>query len=281
MRPKQCLQRARAQKAYGPLLVLMERVVERAQRRRRPHVQIGRRDVVPVRGEVDAGIVAVIQLVTELVAKRPDLAPETTPVEVRDPEIDVPRMAVVIVRMQRHPIGQEEQLGRDRVHPLVLVEPEHREPELAPRRDREHAARLRAQPLERRRAQRMLRRQAEEAQRHVAERGHEHVGPALAVHAPAALGRARHLVLLEDARPRVLGDGVQPPDDPLHHHPLRQQHRVPHHLGFPVPGRVLELGEEPVRLGERADRRRAGLARARRGDHGCSAAVALISRSPS
>ena len=169
--------------------------------------------------------------------------------------------------MQRHPIGQEEQLGRDRVHPFVLVQPEHRQPELAPRRDRRDAARLRAQPRERRRAQRMVRGQAEQAQRHVAERGHEDVGPALAVHAPAALPRARHLVLLDDARARVVGDRVEPADDLLHHHPLRQEHRVPHHLAFPVPGRVLELGEELVCLGERIDRRRRGLERALGRDH--------------
>jgi len=90
-----------------------------------------------------------------------------------------------------------------------------------------------------------------QAQRDVAERGHEHVRAALAVHAPAALGRARHLVLLDDASARVVGNAAQPPDDLLHDHPLREQHRVPHHLRFPVPGRVLELGEELVRALER------------------------------
>jgi len=58
--PKAVAQRALAQHAHRPLLVLIERVVDGLERQARPHVQIARRDIVAKRGEIDLAIFGAI-----------------------------------------------------------------------------------------------------------------------------------------------------------------------------------------------------------------------------
>src|SRR5438067_2473271 len=86
-----------------------------------------------------------IKLEAKLVAEWPEVGHEALPVERGDPEIDVTGMAVEVIGMKRKTLGKNVELGRKRVHPVVAVEPDHRQPEFSPARDRQHAA-MRLEP---------------------------------------------------------------------------------------------------------------------------------------
>ncbi len=208
-----------------------QRAPRGAQRRRRVDVEIRGRDVVAMGGEVQRRPRRRVELVAQLVGERPERRAHARAVEAGHRQIDVARVAVVAPGMKGQRARQQNELGRTRIDAAPVVEIQQREPELAPRRDREHAGRS-PEPAPCLLRDRLVAPHAQQAQGDVHQRRHEHVAAGFRVQPPGAVRRPRGVEVAHEAgaRRRV----HRPADGVAHDRVLGGDHGTPDHLAFPA-----------------------------------------------
>ena len=234
-------QRPLAQPARVAALEGAEDAVHPGQQRRARGVGVGRCDAVTRRGPVDGRVGLAVQLLAQLGEERCVRHPRPPPVEMAHRQVDHPAVAPQPAGMDGEPAREKPELGLDGVQAVVLVEPEHGEHELSPRRRAEGATvgeEPRPRPLERR----VLARDAEQAERHVVQHRAEDLARALHVQSPAAVGVLVTAQVAEEAGPGALvgrpAEGMERGDVER-----REEERAA----------VVALPGSPVRLGLRQD----------------------------
>src|SRR5262249_40265396 len=131
--------RSAAQPAGSDSLVGCEDVRQLASEPAGSDREVGFRHRMAVLGERHALARRAVELLEEIVHDRPEHGLDPSTVEIAHCQIDEPRVAVEATRMDGDETGQEEELWRAGVDARIVVEAQEGEPELAPRRNGEHA----------------------------------------------------------------------------------------------------------------------------------------------
>src|SRR5687768_5574221 len=95
-----------------------------------------------MRRKVDRLIGRCVKFAAEFGGDQAKVAAEPPAVEVADRQIDIARVAIEMIGMDRRPSWQHEQFGRAGIHAGVFVESDKAKPEFSPRWDAEDAGGL-------------------------------------------------------------------------------------------------------------------------------------------
>ena len=177
----------------GVAMIIREAFVEaqnyRAQRDEAEKGENGKPGAPPNRNLKQEALAQVVEGKVQAVfcAQRAEIELDPTALKQRHREVNVSRVAVEPHRVNRHGFRQQHKFRHQGAKPVVTVKAEQRQPELAPRRNRQHTARPRVQPPPRARSKWLLRTYAEQARRDVDHRRNEHRAAVFEVKAERAV----------------------------------------------------------------------------------------------
>ena len=146
MRSRQTGDGAPAQRGGTRALPAAQGEGECPQHRPRADEDVAGGDVVAMGGEVDRLVGRVVELLAQGRGDRSQRGANAASREHGHAEVDEARVAVEADRVHGDRGGEQEHLGRDRIHAPPVIEVEQGEPELPPGRNGQHPARLPPEP---------------------------------------------------------------------------------------------------------------------------------------